>query len=144
MKNLFIIFFPAIFFLSCEKDSLLFWDDARGADRDNDFVYHPSPVFDVIAPSSVKFGETARIQVRSQGNSGCSVFSHYRESQTGKNTINIRAIQKRPADVMCTDVLTTITSTYEFIPESRQKYTLNFWRGELYENDFITVQINVR
>ncbi len=144
MAKLFIIFFSAVLLISCEKDSFFLWGDPLDPVEDETYIYAPSPVFDVIAPSSVKFGETVKIKVRSQGNSGCAGFSHFLESNTGRSTYNIRVVQKAPREGFCTSVLTTLTSSYEFVPEARQKYTLNFWRGELYENDFITVQINVR
>jgi hypothetical protein len=144
MAKLFIIFFSAVLLISCEKDSFFLWGDPMDSLEDEAYIFAPSPVFDVIAPSSVKFGEPVKIQVRSQGNSGCAGFSHFIESKTGRSTYNIRVVQKSPREDFCTTILTTITSSYEFMPEVRQKYTLNFWRGELYENDFITVLINVR
>ncbi len=144
MKKLFLIFFPFVFLVSCEKDTLFLWDQHTAEEYENAYVYAPSPVFDVIAPSYVKYGETISIQVRSVGNSGCAGFSNFLESKTGNNTINIRVEQKEPKEDFCTSVVTTITSVYEFVADSRQKYTFNFWRGELHENDFVSVNITVK
>ena len=143
MKGLFFLLLSAFVLVSCEKDFLFFWDRPENMENDK-FIYSSSPVFDVIAPSSVKYGDTISIQVRSVGNTGCSGFSHYNESKTGRNTVNLMVIQKQPKEVFCTMVLKTITSSYEFVPDERQQYTFNFWRGELHENDVITVQIKVR
>lgn len=144
MKKSFIILFSIALFASCEKDSFFLWDHHSVGESDKAYIYAPSPVIDVRAPSSVKFGEPIRIQLQSLGNSGCAGFSKFDESYTGSNTINIRVEQKEPREDFCTSVLITLTSFYEFIPDARQKYTFNFWRGELYENDFITVQVTVR
>jgi hypothetical protein len=144
MRKVFILLFSAVLFISCEKDALFFWDGMKGIENDSSYIYASSSVFDVIAPASVKYGESINIQVRHTGNSGCAGFSHFHESPTGKNAINIRVIQKEPREDFCASVLTTLTSSYEFTPTARQKYIFNFWRGELYENDFITVYVNVR
>ena len=144
MNKVFIIFFSTVLLFSCEKDALFFWDGEKGIENDSSYIYASSPVFDVIAPTSVKYGETIKIQVRHTGNSSCAGFSHFHELQTGKNAINIRVIQKEPREDFCASVLTTLTSSYEFTPTARQKYIFNFWRGELYENDFVTVHVNVR
>ncbi len=142
MKSLLVIIFSTAMLVSCEKD-FLSWDDVKTMEEDK-YLYTSSAAFDVIAPSSVKYGDPIKIQVRSTGISGCSEFSHFTESYTGKNAINVKVIQKEPKEAICTTVLTTITSYYDFLPEARQQYTFNFWRGELHENDFITVKINVR
>jgi hypothetical protein len=144
MNKLSLIIIFAALLASCEKDTLFRWEEDRRVDADNRFVYSPSPVFDVIGPSSMKLGESVSIQVRSQGNSGCAGFSHFRKSASGRNTINIQAIQRVPRGAICTMALTTLNSGYEFKPESRGKHTLNFWRGELHEYDFVTIEINVR
>jgi hypothetical protein len=133
-----------ILLTSCEKEDLFRWDNRGITETTEDFIYYPSPVFDVIAPASAKLGDTVLITVRSQGNSGCAEFSNFRQSKSGRNTLNIQAVQKRPVDVFCTDALITLNSNYEFVPEARGKHTLNFWRGELHEYDFITLEINVR
>ncbi len=144
MKKSLLILFSIALLASCEKDSFFLWDHHSIGESDKAFIYAPSPVFDVKAPSSVRFGEPIIIQIQSLGNSGCAGFSRFDESYTGSNTINIRVEQKEPREDFCTSVLTTLTSIYEFAPDARQKYTFNFWRGELYENDFITVQVTVR
>jgi hypothetical protein len=144
MIKLFIMVFSIALFSSCEKDSFFLWDHHSIGESDKAYIYAPSPVIDVKAPSSVKFGEPIRMQLHSLGNSGCAGFSRFDVSYTGRNTINIRVEQKEPREDFCTSVLTTLTSIYEFIPDARQQYTFNFWRGKLYENDFITVQVTVR
>lgn len=138
-----LLAFAALLF-SCEKEPLFLWDDGSIEENDNNFNFSPSPVFDVIAPSSAKLGDTVTIQVRSQGNSGCARFSHYNQAPTGSKTLNIRATQKVPINAVCTMNLTTLTSSFEFIPESRGIHVLNFWRGELHEYDFVTLEINIR
>jgi hypothetical protein len=144
MKRSLIILLSIALFTSCEKDSFFLWDPHKSGEIDNAFIYAPSPVFAVKAPSNARYGETVKIHVYSLGNSGCAGFSQFHESYTGRNTINIRVEQKEPREDFCTAVLTTISSVYEFEPGARQKYTLNFWRGELYDNDFISVEVNVR
>lgn len=144
MNKIYLILISLILLTSCEKEDLFSWDDRGIAETEEDYNYYPSPVFDVIAPASVKLGDTLLITVRSQGNSGCAEFSSFRQSQSGRSTLNIQAIQKIPVDAICTMALITLNSKYEFIPETRGKHTINFWRGELHEYDFVTMEINVR
>jgi hypothetical protein len=145
MSKIFLTIFLSSMFFSCEKDSLFLWGEERRAEtEDETYVFSPSPVFDVIAPSVMKLGETVSIQVRSQGNSGCAEFSNFRQSVTGRSTVNIQAIQKVPEEAICTMALITLTSSYEFTPEARGKHILNFWRGELHSYDFVTIEINVK
>jgi hypothetical protein len=144
MGKTYLILIYLFLLAACEKEDLFRWDNRGITDTENDFIYMPSPVFDVIAPSYVKLGDTVLITVRSQGNSGCAEFSDFRQSQSGRSTLNIQAIQKTPVDAICTMALITLNSTFEFIPETRGKHTLNFWRGELHEYDFVTLEINVR
>jgi hypothetical protein len=144
MNKIFLILINFILLTSCEKEDIFRWDNRGIEGAQEDYNYYPSPVFDVIAPASVKLGDTLLITVRSQGNSGCAEFSSFRQSQSGRSTLNIQAIQKTPVDAICTMALITLNSNYEFVPETRGKHTLNFWRGELHEYDFVTVEINVR
>jgi hypothetical protein len=145
MMKIFLTVFLSTMMLSCEKDSLFHWDEVkRGEAGEENYIYSPSPVFDVIGPTAMKLGETVTIQVRSQGNSGCAGFSNFRQSVSGRSTINIQAIQRVPEEAICTMALITLTSSYEFTPETRGKHTLNFWRGELHDYDFITLEINVK
>jgi hypothetical protein len=145
MSKIFLTVVLSTMMLSCEKDSLFLWDDVkRGETGEESYVYSPSPVFDVIGPSAMKLGETVTIQVRSQGNSGCAEFSNFRQSVSGRSTTNIQVIQKIPEEAICTMAIITLTSSYEFTPETRGKHTLNFWRGELHNYDFITLEINVK
>jgi hypothetical protein len=144
MNKILLIVLAAAFFSACEKDSLFRWSEGGEVRKNHTYDYTPSPVFDVIGPSSMKLGETVSIQVRSQGNSGCAEFSHFRHSPSGRYVVNIQAIQKQPKGAICTMIITNLTSSYEFKPETRGKHTLNFWRGELYEHDFISLEINVR
>lgn len=145
MHKLFLFIFSAVTFISCEKEPFFLWEEKMGIEEDSTYLYTASPVFEVIAPSNVEFGEKIKIQVRSHGNSGCALFSHFRESRSGQNTLNVQVLQKKPPEnYYCTTALTKLAGTYEIIPEARGKYTFNFWRGELHENDFITIQVSVR
>ena len=144
MKKLIVLIIFTACLFSCEKDQLFRWDNGSDIEKDNNFVYSPSPVFDIIAPSSANPGDTIVIQVRSQGNSGCAEFSHFNQAPTGRNTLNIQANQKVPVNAVCTMNLITLTSSFKYIPESRGIHTLNFWRGELHEHDFVTIEINIR
>jgi len=63
------------------------------------------------------------------GSNGCTSFSHFVQSDSGKN-IYIKLYGKSDAHAVCTDVLTSFTALISVIIAHPDTFTFHFWKSE--------------